>query len=47
MTSLKIPEETQNRVYDFYDIKNSSKYVRNEGFYQVLNYNLSQTIKLF
>jgi hypothetical protein len=47
MTTLKIPEETQNRVYEYFDIKNEGKYVRNEKFYEILNYSLQQTIRLF
>lgn len=37
MTTLKIPEETQNRIYEYFDIKNEGKYVKNEKFYEILN----------
>ena len=47
MTSLKIPEDVQNRIFEYYDIKNENKYIRNDHFYQLLNANLSRTVKLF
>ncbi|CDW86569.1 voltage-gated ion channel superfamily [Stylonychia lemnae] len=47
MTSLKIPETSQNRVLAYYELKNSMKYVRNEQFYDLLNENLIKIVKLF
>eukprot|EP00347_Sterkiella_histriomuscorum_P016745 403352016 len=47
MTSLKIPENTQNRVLQYYDLKNSMRFVKNEQFYDLLNENLTKLVKLF
>lgn len=47
MTSLKVPEHIQSRVLEFYDFKNTIKYVRNQNFYELLNDNLTKMIKLF
>ena len=47
MMNLKIPEDIQSRVLEYYDFKNTITYVKNEHFYSLLNHNLVKVIKLF
>ena len=51
MANLKIPEELETRVLEFYNEVNENsqndKYVHNEDFYRALNMNLSDAIKVY
>jgi hypothetical protein len=47
MTGLKITEEIQSRVFEYYDLKNERKFVKNASFYSFINDNLAKTIKLY
>ena len=47
MTALKISEETQNRVLEYYELKNNMRFVKNEMFYKLINENLTKIVRLF
>lgn len=47
LTGLKVPENIQNRVFEYYELRNDNKYIRNDKFYEYLNENLKKIIVLF
>ena len=51
MANLKISEELESRVLEFYNEVNennqNTKYVSNEDFYKALNMNLSDAVKVY
>ncbi len=47
MAGLKIPEDIQARVLQYYENLQSAKFIKNESVYEILNECLTNSIRLF
>ena len=47
MTAIKLPEDLQGRILEYYEARKNVKIIRNMEFYKILNPNLIKLIKLF
>jgi len=47
MLNLRIPEDVQNRVLEYYDEVTKAMYVKNTGVYSYLSTNMSDFVKLY